>query len=148
MEELLAAALDHEPSALTKEKLAKLWPYVEPALDRALEVRRSERLASLERVLGQREEKELADIAAILNELATVIRAELHQQPLQLSLFSADERDQYVRNVAALEARLAQIPGEIEQEQALVRRRYAGRQARSFPVAVTYLVPERLAGGR
>ena len=42
--------------------------------------------------------------------------------------------------------RMAQIPGEIEQETAQIRARYADPQPRLFPVAVTFLVPARLAG--
>ena len=59
-------------------------------------------------------------------------------------MFSSSEREQYNRNVAALQARLAQIPVEIEQETAAIRARYAAPQPRLFPVAVTFLVPERL----
>jgi hypothetical protein len=40
--------------------------------------------------------------------------------------------------------RLEQIPGEIEAEQAAIRDRFADLQPRLFPVAVTFLVPERL----
>jgi hypothetical protein len=45
--------------------------------------------------------------------------------------------------VSALEARLAQIPGETEQEAALIRARYTNPRPRLFPAAVTFLVPER-----
>jgi len=43
-----------------------------------------------------------------------------------------------------LRHRLEQIPAEIEQETELIRARFAEPQARLFPVAVTFLVPERL----
>lgn len=145
IQELLNAATVFEPGSQIKDRLAPLWQAVEPGLDRALEVRRNDRVASLDRVLDQRQSKELADVQAILLELQHAIRAELEEAPLQLPLFSQDERDQYVRNREALEARLAHIPLELEQEQATIRRRYAGRQSRLFPVAVTFLVPQRLA---
>jgi hypothetical protein len=145
MDEVLAAATHFEPKASLKEKLPPLWPYVEPGLTRALEVRMDERVQSLQRHLDQRLEKELGDIASILNELARSIREELNEEPAQLPLFSSDERDQYVRNLGALEARLAQIPDELAEEQAIIRQRYANPQARLFPVAVTFLVPDRLA---
>jgi hypothetical protein len=48
-----------------------------------------------------------------------------------------------LRRVSALEARLAQIPGETEQEAALIRARYTNPRLRLFPAAVIFLVPER-----
>ncbi|MEW5960363.1 MAG: hypothetical protein AB1801_21765 [Chloroflexota bacterium] len=56
----------------------------------------------------------------------------------------AGQRSQLVRNIAALQARLAQIPAEIEAEQATIQARFADPQPRLLPVAVTFLVPERL----
>ena len=46
-----------------------------------------------------------------------------------------------VADEVGLEARLAQIP--VESETAQIRARYADPQPRLFPVAVTFLVPER-----
>ena len=63
---------------------------------------------------------------------------------LQLQLFSEPEREQLARNRAGLEARLEQIPGEIERETAAIRTRYQDPTPRLFPAAVTFLVPERL----
>ena len=40
-----------------------------------------------------------------------------------------------------------QIPGEIEKETAAIKARFADPQPRMFPVAVTFLVPERMARG-
>ena len=78
-------------------------------------------------------------------ELAQTIEAELDEpEAVQLELFQPVERDQLQRNVQALRARLAQIPGEIEAEKAAIAARYADPQPRMFPVAVTFLVPERL----
>jgi hypothetical protein len=105
-----------------------------------------ERVSSLTNLLADREAKEVADIAAVLTELKQAIEGELSgPEYMQLELFTTSERDQYRRNVAALETRLAQIPVEIERETAQIRARYADPQPRLFPVAVTFLVPERLA---
>lgn len=145
MNEIWHAATDRLPAEPILAKLRTLWPTVEASLQQALDLRSQERAASLQRVLAQRAAKEAADMQTILNELAQAIRTELREEPLQLSLFTTDERQQYGRNVAALEARLAQIPAEIAQEQAAIARRYAEPQARLFPVAVTFIVPERLA---
>jgi hypothetical protein len=145
MEEVLGAATIHAPGEGILAKLTPLWPYVQPGLEQALEARQKERVQSLERVLRQREAKELSDVQALLEELAAAIRGELSEEPEQLPLFDVNEREQYARNVQALEARLEKIPGEIEAEQDAIRRRYKDQQARLFPVAVTFLVPERLA---
>jgi len=142
----LAAARAGEPSAAMKQRLAPVWHNIAPSLQLALEARMGDRTASLENLLAERADKEVADITAVLRELERVIREELQEPEYeQLELFSPSERDQYNRNVAALQARLAQIPEEIEQETAGVRARYADPQSRLFPVAVTFLVPERIS---
>ncbi|HRW07273.1 MAG TPA: DISARM system SNF2-like helicase DrmD [Caldilineaceae bacterium] len=144
IEELLAAATDEAAPPQIEQDIAEFWPNVRQNLRRSLEVRQEERTNSLVRRLEERQEKELTDIRAILNELAGSIRRELHNEPEQLSLFNLEERQQYARNVSALEARLAQIPAEIAAEEEVIRRRYADPQPRLFPVAVTWIVPARL----
>jgi len=144
IEELLAAATDEAAPPQIEQAIAEFWPNVRQNLSRSLEVRKEERTSSLVRRLEERQAKELADIRAILNELAASIRQELHNEPLQLSLFSTEEKQQYARNVSALEARLAQIPAELVAEEEVIRRRYANPQPRLFPVAVTWIVPARL----
>lgn len=142
----LNAALDVEPSAAIKAQLQSLWPNVEQSLRRALEARAQERATSLQRQLGERRDKEIADITAILSELQHSIETELDEpEVIQLELFSTAERDQYNRNQAALLARLAQIPLELEKETDAVDKRFADPQTRLFPVAVTFLIPKRLA---
>ena len=112
----------------------------------ALEARAEERAAALQRQLAERRDKEIADISAILHELRRTIEAELDKPEIvQLTLFSTAEREQYHRNQAALDARLAQIPSELEQETAAIQRRFADPQPRLFPVAVTFVMPARLA---
>lgn len=142
----LAAAVDVEPSQGTKERLTSVWPAVREPLVNALEARRRDRLSGLESLLERRRAKETDDITSILGELEAIITAELGAPRMeQLELFSPAEREQYSRNVSALRARLAQIPGELQAETEAIAARYADPQARLFPVAVTFLVPERLA---
>ena len=146
--EALEAALDREPSADAKGRLARLWPKIAPSLLQSLEVRMGDRTKGIQSLLAERAQTEIDNITDVLNELARTIEDELdepeHTQ-LQLNLFSDDEQDQYRRNVDALRHRLEQIPGEIEQETELIRARFADPEPRMFPVAVTFLVPERLA---
>ena len=63
-----------------------------------------------------------------------------------LTGFAPVEQEQFERNVDALRRRLGEIPGEIKKESEMIRARFADPQPRLFPVAITYLVPERHAG--
>jgi len=144
-EHALEAALDRPVSAGTGKKLAALWPSLRPSLVQALEARMRDRISGMERLLQERAAKETADIEAILTELAQAIEGELAEPEYQqLELFTDAERTQLSRNTQTLRHRLAQIPGEIGAEQAAIRARYAEPEPRMFPVAVTYLVPEKL----
>jgi len=94
--------------------------------------------------LLERSDKEAQDIESILLELKRSIEAELDEPEYrQLELFSDPERDQLERNKDFLRDRVKQIPGEIERETAAIRARFADPQARMFPVAVTFLTPQR-----
>jgi hypothetical protein len=145
VEHALSAALSREPSDSVKQRLVDLWPGLKPSLVQSLEARMRDRLSGLEKFLADRADQEVTGITSILQELARTIEAELTEpEYLQLELFARPEREQYDRNITALRHRLEQIPAEIEQETALIRVRFADPAARLFPVAVTFLVPERL----
>jgi hypothetical protein len=58
--------------------------------------------------------------------------------------FAPLEKEQFERNADALRARLRAIPAEIERESAAIKARFADPEPRMFPVAVTFLVPQRL----
>ncbi|MBN1219623.1 MAG: DISARM system SNF2-like helicase DrmD [Anaerolineae bacterium] len=142
---VLEAALDRPVSAKMQAQLQRQWEQVKPALLQALSARMQDRLAGMQRLLEERAAKESLDIEAILRELARTIEEELAEPAyVQLELFSTDERSQLSRNTTALRARLEQIPAEIEAEQAVIQARFADPEPRMFPVAVTFLVPERL----
>jgi len=144
----LAAALPYVAPEAIQQRLAGIWPQHADALLAALEARMRDRTAGLQRALEERAEKESADIRAILTELRTSILRELHEPEVQqLHLFKLAEREQLERNMDSLKERVERIPEEIERETAAIRARYADLTPRLFPVAVTYLVPERLAGG-
>jgi superfamily II DNA or RNA helicase len=144
--ELLVAAQMREPTSAMRQQLAALWPTLAPALEKSLEARMNDRLKGLKSLLAEREQKEVTDITSVLRELEQAIRQEIDEpQAIQLDFSSNDERDQYHRNMSALQTRLAQIPDEIEQETAAIRTRFADPQPRLFPVAVVFLVPERLS---
>jgi hypothetical protein len=148
-QQVLEAATGPPVLVRMRSQLQAHWERVRRALLQALEARMKDRLAGMERLLADRSAREKADIEAILRELAAAIEQELNEpKHLQLQFegagWSADERSQLSRNITALRARLEQIPGEIEAEQAAIDARFANPEPRMFPVAVTFLVPERL----
>ncbi len=107
-----------------------------------------DRTSGLQKKLGERAEKEAEDMRAILLELKKAIDTELNDPAYQqLSLFDDLEKDQFERNKDFLRARSKAIPAEIELEMAAIKSRYADPQPRMFPVAVTFLVPERMRKG-
>ena len=142
----LAAALPTAPDDAMKKRVADLWQKTSPSLMQVLEARMRDRTDGLQKQLAERMEKESADITAVMTELQQTIARELKEPEYQqLELFSPDEREQLHVNTDALRLRLSQISGELEKEIAAIRARYANPQPRLFPVAVTFLVPERFA---
>lgn len=130
----------------TRVQLAGLWKDHSKSLVSALEARMRDRAKSLEGVLGERAQKEIGDLTRVLEELRRSIEDELGRTPsVQLDLFAAPEREQHSRDREALRARADQVPAEIERETAAIRARYAKIEPRLFPIAVSFLVPERLA---
>jgi len=123
-----------------------MWPKLETPLVQAMEARMKDRIESMQKLLEERKQKEIQDTRSVLNELKIMIERELAEPEYeQLELWSNSERDQYNRNVQALRLRLKQIPDELEKEIESVNKRYADPQPRLFPVAVTFLVPEKYA---
>ena len=149
LKEALSAAQDHAVSTAIQGQLAQQWEKHREALMTALNTRTSDRTKSLQRVLADRAAREERDIRLILTELRESILKEIRPSEgvIQLALdgFSSEERQQFERNRSALEHRAAEIETEIELEVARIQQRFANPQPRLFPVAVTYLVPERLS---
>ncbi len=97
--------------------------------------------------LNRRKENEIADLMAILDDLVKSIRKELSDsrpQFVQLTLWPEEEHNQLQRDIRALKARLARIPEEKKNETTAVESRYADLTARTFPVAVVFLVPHHM----
>ncbi len=146
MDESLAGVTCRLPSETVRQTLLGLYPSLVPSLTQALEARMRDRIDGLQRKLGERAAKEAGDIRAILTELQQAIARELDEPEfVQLSLFEDYEQEQFRRNQESMRARLKEIPAEIERETAAIQARYANPQARLFPVAVTFLVPQKLA---
>lgn len=144
----MAAAKDEEPAKAMKDRLLEMWDSLVPSLQQSLTARMKDRTRGLQNKLSERADKEANDIEAILTELKRAIEAELNDpEYVQLDLpgMTDPEKEQFEFNKAALRERVRAIPEEIERETAAIRARYKDPQARMFPVAVTFLVPERLA---
>ena len=85
---------------------------------------------------------------SILTELKKSIEAELNDPIyIQPSLFDDPEQERFERNKDAMRARAKEIPEEIKRETEAIRARFANPQARMFPIAVTFLVPDKMKGG-
>jgi hypothetical protein len=148
LEKLLAAATNDEAFEPMQRHLLELWDKFAPALAQSLEARMRDRTSGLQKKLGERAEKEAQDIRAILLELKKAIDTELNDPAYQqLTLFDDLEKDQFERNKDFLRDRSKAIPAEIERETAAIKSRYADPQPRMFPVAVTFLVPEKMRKG-
>jgi ERCC4-related helicase len=144
----LDAAKSDEPSETMKARLLDLYHDRAEPLAKALEARMKERTKGLAKILAERETKEIDDITTILKELKSTIEEKLNDSALNQMTFEgwADvEREQLERNMNSLRARVREIPAEIEHETAAIKARFVNPQPRMFPVAVTYLVPERMA---
>ena len=135
------AGLPKSVPDFVERRLAALWPKHRDSVLSALESRMRERTKNLRDFLDEKAEIEAKKIAAILTELQNSIRNELDAKfPQQLELWEQDQRE---RDINALRRRLAEIPKEILRETEHLRSRFSNPSSRLFPVAITYLVPQR-----
>lgn len=148
-EQAWAARTDDPVS--TTQMLADSWPKIADSLLEAVHARGEEVARQKNRELEKRLADETKQVRAVLEDLRASIQARLDeiaagQANPQLSLFAAEERAQFDRDRAALQRRLDEIPAEIQRETDALAARYAVRDPRVFPISVTFLVPDRLAG--
>ncbi len=147
VEAILSASKPVLPGVSIRGTVKKGWPKIEAAVLAAAEARSNDRMKNLQSTLDRRRTQEMDDIAKVLNELARAIRIKFGEaDSAQLAFWTTEEQEQLRRNADSLRARLAAIPDEIEKERALIASRYAKPVARTFPVAVVFIVPESLAG--
>ncbi|MGD9933830.1 MAG: helicase, partial [Dehalococcoidia bacterium] len=154
------AALEAGTSAgapgFVSDEIAARWEQVEARVFRALDLRAEVVASGLDKKLAARADEEERNVREVLTELQRSIRQQLadleKEEGFQLFLsgfslteLAATEREQVQRNLDALRSRVDEIPGEIEREVEVIRRRYASPQHRLFPAAVTFIVPESYA---
>jgi len=122
--------------------LTELWPRVEPALVAAIMARAQDRMNHLTNTLARGCDREIADMTEVLSKLKEAIEEELRGPEFrQLELWTSSEREQLERNTDSLRRRAEAIPEEIEREAGVIRARHADPVVRTFPVAVTFVVP-------
>ena len=150
IQEALGGVLPDPVAEDVKSKLVGLWPQHQTRLLEALNTRVQNSSERIIKKLQERERTEVEDITKILTELRASILKELHQSPpTQLSLFNDEESAQFERNIDSLKLRVERIPQEIGEETAAIKHRYADPTSRLFPLALSYLVPQKFArGGR
>jgi superfamily II DNA or RNA helicase len=145
LEALVAQGAPIEPDQALFDVLKDRFERHEDALMVAVEARSRDRLKFLENTLDRRMKSEIADVRTVLDELEASIRKELKSDrqggQLYLPGLSPEEMAQVKKDVHALEARLARIPEEREEEKAAIEKHYANPVDRTFPVAVVFLVP-------
>src|SRR5579875_592989 len=140
---VLTSATTRRVPPAWERRLAEAWPGHRERLYSALEALKRRRVRSLEGHLEKRMNYEVNMISDVLSELQRSIEQTLHAV-VQLSLFEQDERRQFDYDREQLEKRAQAITREIESERQNIQARYASRQVYLFPVAVMFLVPERL----
>lgn len=149
LEALVAQGSPIEPDQALFDVLKDRFERHENALMAAVEARSRDRLKFLENTLDRRMKSEIADVRTVLDELEASIRKELKSDrqggQLYLPGFTPEEMAQVKKDVHALEARLARIPEEREEEKAAIEKHYANPVDRTFPVAVVFLVPQSQA---
>lgn len=146
-QKLLDAAQLRPPSADMQQRLAALWPQVREPLLGALEARMKDRVEGVGKLLAERRHRDKTDVQVVMRQLEKAIAQELETpeyQQTELPGFTTEEREQLRTNMDALRLRLAQLPAELARELAALDARYADPTPRLFPVAVTFLVPEKL----
>jgi hypothetical protein len=149
MRRAVDAGTDVMPSEAVLDGLARDWESVDTAVFAAVEARAAERYESLTTSLADRAADDERKVREVLEDLRRRILEELNApelEQLRLSLGDEDEREQLRRDVGALRRRADEIPNEIEREIEQLRRRFANQRRLVFPAAVTFLVPQHLAG--
>jgi SNF2 family DNA or RNA helicase len=145
LEVLLEKSPPLKPDNATLAMLRERFDRAQKAVRVTTEARSDDRLKFLRNTLERRKLGDIADIAGLLNELDRALRTEIEASSKvvqqELGFWPENERMQLRRDVDALRARLARIPDEREQEIEAIEHRYSNLAHRTFPVAVTFILP-------
>lgn len=147
LDTLLEKSAPLKPDAATLAMLRERFDKAQKAIRASADARSEDRLKFLKNTLERRKLGDVADIAGLLDELTKALRTEIEASSrmvqTELGFWPENERMQLRRDVDALRARLARIPEERGQEIASIERRYSDLAHRTFPVAVTFILPPK-----
>lgn len=145
IENLFKQSQPYLPSDKLFEELKSLFKKNEKGIQTAYEARSRERLEGLVNTLNREMKKKQEDLTKLLADLEVMIQDELADtekyKQLVLGYEEKTAREVLHRDREALEARLAAIPEEREEELKNIARHYADPVERTFPVAVVFFVP-------
>jgi superfamily II DNA or RNA helicase len=145
LHELMRHSEPETPDEKTLEMVRQRFDRNHESVLATAETRSSDRLESLEKIFAKRKADELKDISEVLGELEKAITRELEESTKllqqELPIWPEDQRQQRHRDWDALKARLARIPSERISEAEAISLRYADPVHRTFPVAVTFILP-------
>lgn len=143
LENLAAASQPCDLDSSTAAQLQTRYEKSNAGLLAAVSARSDERLKFLQNSLERRKQSEITDIADLLAELEKAIHNALNESDaIQLEFWPDNEKLALRRDVEALRARLERLPEEREKEIRSIEERYSGITHRTFPVAVTFILPK------
>lgn len=145
LETLFEQATPVKPDSATFAMLRDRFDGAQKAIRASADARSDDRLKFLRNTLERRKLGDITDISGLLDELAKAIGREIEASSrmvqTELGFWPENERMQLRRDVDALRARLARIPEEREKEIKAIEDRYSDLAHRTFPVAVTFILP-------
>jgi hypothetical protein len=143
----LEKSMPEKPDAATLAMLRERFDKAHAAILATTEARSDDRLKFLKNTLDRRKVGDISDITGLLTELERALNLGIEDssrlKQAELGFWPENERMQLRRDVDALRARRDRIPEEREKEIGAIESRYSDLAHRTFPVAVTFILPAR-----
>ena len=147
LQELITDSKPVMPDQKTLEMIRGRFENAHAAILTTTDARSEDRLEYLEKAIEKRKQGEINDITTLLDELESGIKKDIEDSKKlvqqELGLWPENERLQLKRDIDAIHARLARIPSERANENKGIDLRYANLTSRTFPVAVTFILPPK-----
>lgn len=145
LDAVLEKSMPEKPDAATLAMLRERFDKAHAAILATTDARSDDRLKFLKNTLDRRKVGDISDITGLLTELERALNLEIEDssrlKQAELGLWPENERMQLRRDVDALRARRDRIPEEREKEIGAIESRYSDLAHRTFPVAVTFILP-------
>ncbi len=148
LEALFDQAVPYKPDEALLALLKKRFDKAQKGIRSTADARSEDRLKFLTTTLERRKLSDIEDISNLLTELDKAIQKAIKEsRTIQLELWADNEKMALRRDLEALRARLERIPEERKKEVGAIETRYSGLAHRTFPVAVTFILPPNGRGG-